>query len=185
MRITKARIAGAATVVAVAGAGALGAAPSSAQKDYDVPKNITIKAVQKGKKLKFAGPSKVEKGAKIKVLATTNPRKVGPHTFSLVKPSALPEGKAELKDCGKNLGGVCGKIAKAHKVNLKNGKVGKPSVDVGKKGWDKSFGKKGDSYVAETKGATQTRVVKAKAGSKLTFFCAVHPEMQKTVKVTG
>lgn len=184
MSITKARVAGAVTAVAVAGAGALSAAPTSAQKYSGGPKPITIKAVLKGKTPKYKGPSKVQRGAKLTVLNDSDPRKIGPHTWSLVKKSQLPKSKKEQKDCGRNLSGVCGRIAKAHKVDLETFEVRRPNVDVGKKkAWDRSFGRKGDSFYSETEGETHTRKVKAKVGSKLTFFCAVHPEMSKTLKV--
>jgi hypothetical protein len=185
VKITKTRLAGAAVLTAIAGGTVFGAPTSSAEK-YDTPKPVVIKAVFNGKGApKYTGPSKVAAGAKLTVLNDSNPKKIGPHTWAVVEKSAIPKTKADLKDCGKNLGGLCGVIAKALKVNLKTFAVGKPSVDVGKKGWDKAFGKKGDVFYSETEGESQTRVVKAKAGTTLTFFCAVHPEMQKTLKVTG
>ena len=72
---------------------------------------------------------------------------------------------------------------KAHKVNFKTGAVGKPIVDPGKTGWDKSYGKKGDSSVLEAKGASDTRRVSAKAGTKLYYICLVHPFMHGSFKV--
>ena len=83
--------------------------------------------------------------------------------------------------------GLCGTIAVAHKFDPKTEKINKPSVDVGrKKAWDTSFESlegKGDSFYTEEEGGTQTRKVVAPVGSRLTFFCAVHPEMVKTIKV--
>ena len=183
MKITKARITGGFALVAVAGAGAISAAPTAAQQYDGGPKPITIRAVQKGKSLVYTGPNKVERGAKLTVVNETNPKKVGPHTFSLVKRSLLPDTAKEQRDCGRKLEGVCGRIVKAHKVNLQTGAVNRPSVDVRKTGWDKQFGKKGDSFVTEQEDEKQTRKVKAKVGTRLTFFCAVHPEMQKKVRV--
>ena len=183
MKITKARITGGFALVAVAGAGAISAAPTAAQKYDGGPKPITIRAVQKGKSLVYTGPNKVERGAKLTVVNETNPKKVGPHTFSLVKRSLLPDTAKEQKDCGHKLEGVCGRIAKAHKVNFETGAVNRKSVEVGKKGWDRRFGKKGDSFFTETEEGKQTRKVRAKVGTKLWFLCAVHPEMQKKVRV--
>jgi hypothetical protein len=185
VKITKARMAGGVALVAVAGASALGAAPTSAQKYDGGPKPITVRATLKGKEPVFTGPSKVERGARLTVLNETKPRKIGPHTFSLVKGSQLPKSRAEQKECGEELSGICGRIAKAHKVDPETFQVGKPDVDVGKKGWDKSFGKKGDSWYTETEDEKSTRKVTAKVGTKLTFFCAVHPNMQKKVRVVG
>ena len=183
MKSTKARVAGVITLAAVASAGTFAAAPTSAQ-NYNVPKPITIRAVLKGKQPVYTGPSKVQRGAKLTVLNETKPKKIGPHTFSLVKPALIPDTRAEAKACGEKLEGVCGTIAfKGHKVNLEDGSVGRQSWDVGKKGWDKHFGKKGDTWVTETEDEKHTRRVTAKVGTKLTFFCAVHPNMVKKVKV--
>ena len=182
MKITKARITGGFALVAVAGAGAISAAPTSAQYSGG-PKPITIRAVMKGKQPVYTGPNKVQRGAKLTVLNETNPRKIGPHTFSLVKRSLLPDTAREQKKCGRELSGVCGRIAKAHRVDLETFEVRRPKVEVGKKGWDKQFGRTGDSWYTETEDAKHTRRVTAKVGTRLTFFCAVHPNMQKKVRV--
>lgn len=185
MKITKARAAGTAALAALAGATTLGATTSSAQKyNTPKPKKVTIEMVQKGKKLEFAGPSKVAKGQKLEIVNLTNAKKVGPHTASLVDPALIPRNKKEGKECSElGEGTVCAAIAKAHKVDPETFEIGKPDVDVKKKGWDASFGKKGDTWYTETLDESETRKVSAKAGSKLTLFCAVHPEMVKTIKV--
>ena len=61
--------------------------------------------------------------------------------------------------------------------------MGRPVVDSGKTGWDKSFGKKGDSWFAEAKGDKHSRKVTAKVGTTLTYFCAIHPNMVGKIKV--
>lgn len=189
MRITKARTSGVVALAAVAGATALGAQTTSAQK-YDPPKGpkkVTIEMVAKGKKLSFSGPSKVAKGAKLEIVNLTEVKKVGPHTASLVEPVLIPKGKAEFKACARELAPetVCGAIATVHKVDFETFKVAKPDVDVGKKGWDTAFGEKGDTWYTETLDESETRKVSAKAGTTLTLFCAIHPEMVKKLKVTG
>jgi hypothetical protein len=181
MKSSKLRAAGVATLVAVAGAAAV---PTSEAQYNNPPSPITIKMDAKGKKFRFVGPSKVEKGAKITFVNKDNPRKLGPHTASVVDPDLVPRGKAEIKEC-ENLGGVCGAIARAHKVKFPEDgppTIGKPDVDAGKKGWDKAFGKKGDTWYTETKGEKETRKLRAR-GSTITFFCAVHPTMSKTLKI--
>jgi plastocyanin len=64
-------------------------------------------------------------------------------------------------------------------------KIHKPKVDVGKTGWDKSFGKTGDSWFTgeKRKGTKNTRKVSAAVGTTLYFMCAVHPGMQGKIKV--
>ena len=183
MKIIKARFAGA-TALAVAVGIAGTAVPTADAQRYNVPKPVTIKAVAKGKKLKFTGPSKVQRNAKLTIVNTTKTKKYGPHTFTLAKPSAIPSSKAEWKECEDLAFPLCANVAKAHKVDVEgNFDIRKPDVDVGKKGWDKSFGKKGDTYFSFDKGDDETRKVTAKVGTKLTFVCIVHPKMDKTLKV--
>lgn len=181
LKSSKLRAAGAATVVAVAGVAAV---PTS-QAQYDNPPSpITIKMDAKGKKFRFVGPSKVEKGAKITFVNKDDARKTGPHTVSVVDPDLIPRSKSELKAC-ENLGGVCGAIAKAHEVKFSDDGppiIGKPDVDAGRKGWDKAFGKKGDTWYSQTKNEKETRKLTAR-GSSITFFCAVHGTMSKTLEI--
>ncbi len=182
---SKFRAAGAATLVAVAGAAAV-AVPSSEAQYNNPPSPVTITMKAKGKKFRFNGPSKVQAGAKLTFVMKDNPRKTGPHTASLVDPAGVPA-KSDRKACENLEFPLCAAIAKAHKVEFAEGgppTIGAPDVDKGKTGWDKAFGKKGDTWYTETKGAKETRKVLAKAGSKITFFCVVHPTMVKTLKVT-
>ena len=129
----------------------------------------------------------MQRGAKLTFLNTSDPRKIGPHTLTLVDKKLVPVVKSR-KDADKCFEeGLCGAIAVAHKFDFKTEDVNKPSVDVGrKKAWDASFESlegKGDSFYTEEEGGSQTRKVVAPAGTRLTLFCAVHPEMVKTIKV--
>ena len=148
---------------------------------------ITMKLKGKGKSAVpyFTGPKTVAHGAKLKIVNDTAPKAIGPHTFSLVKAGLVPKGaKAQSKCAGENaLTGLCLTIAKAHEVDLKTFKVSKPIVETGRTGWDTSFGKTGDSWYTETKGEKTSRIVTAKAGTTLTYFCAVHPNMVGKIKV--
>jgi hypothetical protein len=166
-------------VLAVAAA----ASGSSSAHPHDTAK---ISMERKGKKLFFEGPDSIEAGARLKVENNTNPRTVGPHTFSLVERSALPEGKVEKKEC-RNFERICGRIAEVHEVDLDTGAVGRPNVDNGKKGWDKATTQKsaGDSWVTQKKGQRESREVSAKPGESLFVICAVHPQMQDKVELKG
>jgi hypothetical protein len=140
-----------------------------------------------GNRLFFDGPATVEKGDKLKVENLTNPRRVGPHTFSLVKKGALPTSKNQIKRCASGELPVCLKVFKAHEVDFETFEVGKPDVENGKQGWDAAFGsrKAGDSWYTEKKGEKDTRKVSARSGKTLRFFCVVHPDMQGKIKVEG
>src|SRR3954453_14320677 len=175
MRITKTRFVGLVTTAAV-GTG-LAVAGSSPAQTYNLPKNKTIHIVMKGKDPLFKGPKSIQRGAKLTIENGTNPRKIGPHSFTLMDPSLLPKGRKAIKACGEELAGVCGSIVRAHKANPDTGKIKKPLVKAGKKGWGKPFtlNKKGDSYIFQQKGESFGQKVTAKKGTTLYYFCIVHP----------
>jgi hypothetical protein len=184
------RAAGVTAAVVAVGAGgvaAIGASASDAGKaggGHVAKIKMEVKGKGKHADLFFQGPNKVEKGSKLKIINKTLPSKFGPHTFTLVKKNRLPNTKQEIKKCENLKLAVCVNVLNAHKVGPPpTFEVGKPKVEVGKKGWDKSFGKTGDSWLAEAKGAHNTRKVSANDGKTLHYFCLVHPFMQGKIKV--
>jgi plastocyanin len=168
-----------ATVIAVGG-------PASASSPTKAGATV-ITMEQDGKELYFEGPATVEAGATLKIKNKTNPRKIGPHTFSLVREADLPVTEEEIKECAKKFVKICGAIIEWHKVDLQTGEIGENPVEVGKEGWDTkgSLKRKGDSWVSEGKGESFAREVTAPEGKTLQYFCAVHPEMQGEIKVGG
>jgi plastocyanin len=165
----------------VVGVGGSATAASSSDKAHAT----VIKMKQDGKELFFDGPATVAAGTVLKIKNTTDPAKIGPHTFSLVKEKEIPTEPADIKACGKKLKGICGAVVLWHKVNLQTGEVGVNPVEAGGKGWDKegSLKVKGDSWVAEKEGATFKQEVTAEPGTTLHFICVVHPEMQGSITV--
>ena len=63
---------------------------------------------------------------------------------------------------------------------------GRNPSEAGKKGWDKegSLKVRGDSYFLVKRHEKFAQKVSADPGTTLTFFCAVHPDMQGTIDVT-
>jgi hypothetical protein len=158
---------------------------SSAETEAGTGTTAVIKmAIVKGK-LKFVYPKTVTQGEELEIVNTTNPRQVGPHTFSLVQPGLIPKTKPQRQNCFTPKH-ICMSIAKWHKFNPKTEKVGVNPTSAGAAGWS-TMGtnkKKGDSwFTGETKGTSITAVVNAKAGTTLYFMCAVHPWMHGKVKV--
>ena len=175
-------------LVALAALGALtvGALGGGAATASTSSKGATvIKMERNGKELLFTAPQTIEAGANLKIKNKTNPRQVGPHTFSLVSPKVTPTTRKAIKSCAKKLKGICGAVVQWHEVDLQTGQVGENPVEVGKQGWDRqgNLKRKGDSWVAERKGESFARKVTAKPGKVLHFFCAVHPEMQGAIEV--
>ena len=168
--------------LAVVGIGGSASATPSGKADTAV---ISAEFIRKDRALLFEGPDTVAAGTQLKVKNNTNPKAVGPHTFSLVRKSDLPTTKNQIKACGKKLKAICGAIIKWHHVNLDTGEVGVNPVKAGKGGWDQegSEKRKGDSVVLERKGESFKQKVTAKAGETLYFICAVHPFMQGKIDV--
>ena len=113
-----------------------------------------------------------------------SPKKVGPHTFTLAVKKDLPQKGPEFDACYEP-GGLCAEVGKAHDVDFEAETIGKNSVESGDKGWDTLFTPKkfGDSYFLGGPGQTYKRKVTAKPGTKLTYFCFIHPFMQGSIKV--
>lgn len=172
----------AALVIVLLASGSAGAAETPAPTEKAV-----IKIVLKGKKLSFEAPEAVYQGQQLEIFNTTNPRQVGPHTFSLVEKSLQPSTKAAQKSCFTPKH-ICMSIAQWHGFNPKTEKISINPVEAGPEGWStegNNSGKKGDSwFTGESKKGTHiTEEVTAKAGTTLYFMCAVHPWMQGSVKV--
>lgn len=138
-------------------------------------------------KLKFSGPETVFAGEKLEIVNETNPKQVGPHTFSLVTKGSLPKTRKAMNNCFAPKK-ICLAIAQWHGFNPKTERISKNVVRVGPAGWStegNATGKKGDSWYTEKKGATFSQAVTAKAGTSLHYICAVHPEMQGEVEVVA
>jgi len=143
----------------------------------------TIEIKMEGKKMGFFGPKTVHEGEELRIVNTTKPSMVGPHTFSLVTKGSLPKTAKQRKTCF-TPGKICMGIA--HWYGLKGEELPKePLVEAGAEGWDTmgTTTKKGDSYFFAKKGASVEQVVTAKAGTTLYFMCAVHAFMQGSIKV--
>lgn len=180
----KMRRTAAVVVAAVTTSGLVAGGGARAQSgDYDIGTGpVTIKMKNRGKRTFFRGPERISRGARLTIGNVSNPKKIGPHTFTLVKASRVPRGRKEFKACGDGKG-VCGRVAAAHELNPRTNRVHKPDVDVGRTGWNKSFGKTGDTWYTVTKGDTETRKVTVPVGTTLSYFCAVHPNMHGELKV--
>jgi hypothetical protein len=143
----------------------------------------TITAYAHGKQMGFKGPRTVKAGSELAIVNDTDPQQVGPHTFTLVSKKQLPTGRKQMKNCERIKSKLCKRIVRAHRANPKTGVVKRPDVDVGKSGWDRSFGKRGDSWFMPGLGSSTERIVSAKPGTTLHYFCVIHPWMQGKIKV--
>lgn len=139
---------------------------------------VTIEMRSKGRRSFFRGPKRVSRGQPLSVLNESNPQRVGPHTFTLVRRARVPQTRRQIRLCT-----VCSAIARAHRYHPKTGNVSRASVEAGRKGWNRAFGRSGDSWYVEKRRRSQTRRVTAPVGRRLTYFCGVHPRMWGTIRV--
>jgi hypothetical protein len=191
-RITKRRALVLGSLVALVFAALLGSqlsASSAAQHRRATTETVAIRGKPAANghhaTLFFQHPKTVHQGDSLRIVMKTDPKKVGPHTFSLVKQSKIPTTVKQEKKCFP--AGICGVIAAWHGVTGPNTPPSKNPAKAGKPGWDKmgsSRRDKGDSWFTGNKpGASFTQVVSAKPGTTLTFMCAIHPFMHGKIKV--
>ncbi len=137
--------------------------------------------------LRFVAPKTIVNGENLTVLNTTNPHKVGPHTFSLVEQSVIPKTAKERQLCF-TPGHICKAIAGWHGVKG-NGPPKENPAEAGEEGWSTlgNLTTKGDSWFTGEKPKTSiTQRVNegALAGpTKIYFMCAIHPWMHGSITV--
>ena len=147
------------------------------------PANTVYMKAGKGG-MRFEGPKTILAGEDLAVLNQTNPKQVGPHTFSLVTKGSLPKTPKARQSCFTPKH-ICMAIARWHGVKG-NGPVKVNPVEAGAEGWDTlgSVTKTGDSWFTGSKpGTSITEKVTAAAGTSIYFLCAIHPWMQGSIEV--
>ena len=134
--------------------------------------------------LRFVAPKTVGYGDVLKVVNQTNPKEVGPHTFSLVEPSLVPKTAKQRQVCF-TPNHICKAIATWHGAKG-NGPPKINPVEAGAPGWstEGNLKEKGDSWFTGQKpNASFEQQVTAEPGTTIHFICAVHPWMHGTIKV--
>jgi plastocyanin len=164
-------------LVFAAPAGAAQVAPTGVTAEIDMK-------FEKGKMF-FEGPKTITQGDTLKIVNETNPKQIGPHTFSLVTKGSLPKTKDARKNCFTPKH-ICLSVAEWHKFNPKTEKITVDPATAGPKGWSTmgSTTAKGDSWFTEKKGESFEQQVSAAPGT-LYYMCAVHAFMQGQVKVVA
>jgi hypothetical protein len=137
--------------------------------------------------LHFEAPKTIVDGEELTILNTTNPHKVGPHTFSLVTKSSIPKTPKARQICF-TPHHICKAIAAWHGVKG-NGPPKENPAEAGPEGWSTmgSLTKKGDSwFTGEKPKATITQKVDVDTSNgptRIYFLCAVHPWMHGSINV--
>jgi hypothetical protein len=161
---------------------ALGALASTASAGTDP--TVFIKDGKAG--LRFEAPKAIANGENLAVVNLTNPRRVGPHTFSLVTKGSLPKTPKARQLCFTPKH-ICKAIANWHGVKG-NGPV-KVNPVIGPNGWGAigSVTETGDSWFTGEKPGTSfvapTAFDTSAGAQRIYFLCAIHPWMQGTTNV--
>lgn len=185
--VSSVRLLVALVVVALAG----GAANASAASAETVPapvestgKTIKIEVREVAGKLRFVGPATVTAGDELEIVNRTDPRRLGPVTFSLVGPGYLPKTRHAQAVCF-TPGHICWSIAEWQGVHGEGVPTINPA-EAGEPGWD-TMGKNGvpgDSWFSGTEaGGRFSQEVTAPPGTRLWFMDAIHPWLRGTIKV--
>jgi hypothetical protein len=185
LRFFRATSARAAVAITVGLTAAMVLAPSLASgAGTDDPAHTVVISAKGG--LHFEAPKTIVAGEELEVLNTTNPKQVGPHTFSLVTKGSIPKTPNARKNCFTPKH-ICMSIAKWHGVKG-NGPVKVNPAEAGLPGWDTlgSVSKKGDSwFTGEKPGTSFSQPVSAAAGTTIYFMCAIHPWMHGSIEVVA
>jgi hypothetical protein len=180
----------AAPAVLLVAALALGAGSAAAATPLPVPpatgKTTTIAVAEVAGRLKFVGPETVAAGDELEIVDKTNPRKVGPITFSLVRRGYLPKTKPAQANCF-TPGRICWAIAEWQGVHGEGVPTINPA-EAGAPGWDTpgTPTAPGDSWFSGLEpGGRFGQEVTAKAGTRLWFMDAIHPWLRGTIRVVA
>lgn len=163
------------------------AAPSSSPTSTasGTAPTVFIKGSRK-EPLHFEAPKTIADGEELAIVNTTNPKQVGPHTFSLVAKGLIPKTAKQRQLCF-TPNHICKAIAGWHGVKG-NGPVKFNPVEVGPEGWSTSgsLSKTGDSWFTGTKpnsSIVQKVDFEVTAPTRIYFMCAIHPWMHGSINV--
>jgi hypothetical protein len=163
----------AAVIVGAFGTGVAGAAVTPTGVTDTITMNL-----EKGA-LGFVAPATVHQGDELNIVNETDPKKVGPHTFSMVTKGSLPKTPQARKNCFTPKH-ICLSISQWHGFDPKTEQITINPAKAGLPGWSTmgSTTKKGDSwFTGEKKGTSYSQQVTAEPGT-IYFMCAIHPWMQ-------
>jgi hypothetical protein len=172
--------------LALPGAGVTAVASAETAPTAPTGRTATITVREVAGKLRFVGPTTVTEGDTLEIVNRTNPLKIGPITFSLVRPGYLPKTKRAQAVCF-TPGHICWTIAEWQGVHGEGVPTINPA-EAGEPGWDTagSNSTAGDSWFSGMEpGASFAQEVTARAGTRLWFMDAIHPWLRGTVKVVA
>jgi len=168
------------------GLGASGALAAEPVAPEPTGTTVRIEIVEAGGRLEFVAPPTVAAGDTLEIVNRTNPLKVGPFTFSLVRPGYLPKTKRARAVCF-TPGHICWAIAEWQGVHGEGLPTVNPS-EAGLPGWDTpgTTAIPGDSWFTGVEaGGRFAQEVTAKPGTRLWFMDAIHPAVRGTIKVVS
>jgi hypothetical protein len=182
VKSTRSHVVGARTMILAGLAALVALGLLSSTASAGTAPTVFIKGSAEGN-LRFEAPKTIADGEDLAVVNTTNPHKVGPHTFSLVTKGSIPKTPKARQLCF-TPHHICKAIASWHGVKG-NGPVKENPAEAGLDGWDTmgSLTTEGDSwFTGEKPGASIVQQVTAEPG-RIYFMCAIHPWMHGSIEV--
>ncbi|HVW47307.1 MAG TPA: hypothetical protein VHA76_09655 [Solirubrobacterales bacterium] len=149
-------------------------------------KTVTISVREIAGRLRFVGPATVTAGDELEIVNRTNPLRLGPITFSLVRRGYLPKTRHAQAVCF-TPGHICWSIAEWQGVHGEGTPTVNPA-EAGEPGWDTmgANGIPGDSWFSGGEpGASFAQEVTARPGTRLWFMDAIHPWLRGTINVVA
>jgi hypothetical protein len=171
-------------LAAVSVAGVAGSASADPAPKQGGPVAGTFKFKGNEETMRLVGPATIRQGQNLAIKNETRPSAVGPHTFTLGKPSEFPKGKKQQKKCANLRTPFCAAVAfEWHQFEPPN-TINQPLSDVNEPGWDTPgdrnvigdswfTGQRGDRFVAQVSSAPRT----------LRYICIVHPNLKGRLEV--
>jgi hypothetical protein len=155
----------------LAGPAQAGAEPITPTGATDVIRIETIKG-----QLRFVGPSTVTVGDQLEIVNETDPQLIGPVSFSLVTPGAVPKTASAIRGCDL-WHHICRAISTWHGYGASE-RVEINPAKAGPAGWStpgSAGGRHGDSWFSDEEGESFSQQVSAAAPRALFFVDAIHP----------
>jgi hypothetical protein len=133
--------------------------------------------------LRFDAPETVDQGDQLEIVNDTNPKRVGPHTFSLVTKGSLPTTRAARQKCFTPRH-ICKAIAHWHGVKGEGPATINPAK-AGAEGWSTmgSVRRKGDSWFTGVKPDASFAQEVSATPQTIYFMCAIHTWMHGKITV--
>ena len=186
-RLTRAMSLRAGIAIAVGLTASIAIAPTlaSGAEELGSANTVYIKAGKGG--LRFVAPKTIVSGESLEVLNTTNPKQVGPHTFSLVRKGYVPKNAKRAQSSASRRNTSASRSPTGTGSKARDRRPSQPGRSRPRRlGHDGHPDQEGRLLVhrPEAEGLVHAGV-SAAPGTTIYFVCAVHPWMHGSIEVVA